>query len=96
MSRNPTAIAAGCDAVLVCSGNHDLQAASIEALIRAVEEEQLPYSRVDEALGRLRRMKERFLVGDARPVPARSPRELATVLGREAHQAVAADMARFA
>ena len=90
------AIAAGCDAVLVCSGNHDLQAATIEALIRAVEEERLSYSRVDEALGRMRRMKEQFLAGGTRPQPARSPRELARVLGREEHQAVAADMARFA
>jgi beta-N-acetylhexosaminidase len=90
------AIAAGCDAVLVCSGNHDLQAATIEALIRAVEEEELPYRRVEEALGRMRRLKERYLVGDGRPQPARTPRDLAAMLGREEHQAVAADMARFA
>ena len=46
------AVAAGCDAVLVCSGNHDLQAATIEALIRAVENGELPYARVEQALAR--------------------------------------------
>ena len=56
------AVAAGCDAVLVCSGNHDLQAATIEALIRAVENGELSYARVEQALARQRRAKERFLV----------------------------------
>jgi beta-N-acetylhexosaminidase len=85
------ALAAGCDAVLVCSGNHDLQVASIEAIIRAVEDGTLPYSRVEQALDHQRRAKERFL---AAAVPA--PRPLAQVLGSDAHQAVAAEMARFA
>jgi len=84
------AIAAGCDAVLVCSGNHDLQAATIEALIRAVESGELPYPRVEQALARQRRAKERFL----QSVPA--PAGLLThVLGTGEHQAVADQMARF-
>jgi beta-N-acetylhexosaminidase len=85
------AIAAGCDAVLVCSGNHDLQFATIEALIRAVEQGALPYARVEQALARQRRAKERFL----RAAPATRPR-LEQVLATDAHQAVAAEMARFA
>ena len=85
------AVAAGCDAVLVCSGNHDLQFATIEALIRAVENGTLPYARVEQALGRQRRAKERFLG----PRDARRPR-LDQVLATEAHQAVAAEMARHA
>ncbi len=85
------AIAAGCDAVLVCSGNHDLQAATIEALIRAVERGELPYARVEQALARQRRAKERFL-GPA-PTPT-GP--LTSVLATDAHQAVADQMARFA
>lgn len=85
------AIAAGCDAVLVCSGNHDLQAATIEALIRAVERGELPYARVERALARQRRAKERFL-GPA-PTPT-GP--LTSVLATDAHQAVADQMARFA
>ncbi len=84
------AIAAGCDAVLVCSGNHDLQFATLEALIRAVENETLPYARVEQALGRQRRAKERFLAASPAPRPARQ------VLASDAHQAVAAEMARFA
>ena len=85
------AIAAGCDAVLVCSGNHDLQAATIEALIRSVERGELPYARVERALARQRRAKERFL-GPA-PTPT-GP--LTSVLATDAHQAVADQMARFA
>jgi beta-N-acetylhexosaminidase len=85
------AVAAGCDAVLVCSGNHDLQVATLEALIRAVEVGDLPYSRVDQALARQRRAKERFLT----PPPAR-PAPLSQLLATDAHQAVAGEMARFA
>jgi len=85
------AVAAGCDAVLVCSGNHDLQGATLEALIRAVESGALPYARVDEALARQRRVRRRFL---AEPRPAAGP--LAEVLASDAHLAVAAEMARFA
>lgn len=85
------AIAAGCDAVLVCSGNHDLQAATIETLIRAVESGALPFSRVEQALGNQRRTKVRFLRAGT---PSRV--RLDQVLGSDAHQAVAAEMARFA
>ena len=85
------AIAAGCDAVLVCSGNHDLQAATIEALIRAIERGELAYARVEQALAHQRRAKLRFLeTATARPGP------LDEVLATEAHQAVADQMARFA
>jgi beta-N-acetylhexosaminidase len=85
------AVAAGGDAVLVCSGNHDLQAATIEALIRAVEHGELSYARVEQALARQRRAKERFLA------PATKPSgPLGQLLATEAHQAVADQMARFA
>ena len=62
-------LAAGCDAVLVCSGNHDLQFATMEAIVRAVEQEELPYSRVEQALARQRRAKERYLMAQARRSP---------------------------
>src|SRR5947207_4344155 len=42
------AIRAGCDGVLVCSGDHDSQAAALEALVHAVEEEHLPLTRVQD------------------------------------------------
>jgi len=88
------AVAAGCDGVLICSGNHDTQAAAVEALVHAVEEERLPASRVDDALGRQRRAKERFL---AAPVGARplSGRALRAAIGRDEHRAIADEMARF-
>jgi beta-N-acetylhexosaminidase len=85
------AVAAGCDAVLVCSGNHDLQFATLEALIRAVESGALPYARVEQALGRQRRAKKRFL----RVAETARPR-LDQILASDAHQAVADEMARFA
>lgn len=90
------ALAAGCDAVLVCSGNHDLQVATLEAIVRAVEREELPYARIEQALARQRRAKERYLTTHGAPHAARTGKTLAQVVGAEAHQAVAAEMARFA
>jgi beta-N-acetylhexosaminidase len=92
------AIAAGCDAVLVCSGNHDLQVATLEAIIRAVEQEELPFSRVEQALARQRAMKERYLAARAKAAAGggRPERTRDRLLGSEEHQAVAAEMARFA
>jgi beta-N-acetylhexosaminidase len=88
------AIAAGCDAVLVCGGDVELQAAALEALVRAVEEDRIPYTRLDDASTRLRRAKERFL---AQPVAAPVRRAaLRQVLGCDAHQRVADEMSRFA
>ena len=89
------AIEAGCDGVLICSGDTATQAAALEALVHAVEEERLPFGRVEDALKRQRRAKERFLVA---PVAAAKPvagRALRDVLGRDEHRAVADEMARF-
>ena len=60
------AIEAGCDGVLICSGDHDTQAAALEALVHAVESDRLRISRVEDALRRQQRAKERFL-GRRRP-----------------------------
>ena len=92
------AIEAGCDGVLICSGNHDLQAAALEALVHAVEDERLPFARVEDALTRQQRAKERFLSaapvsGAGRPL---GPQALRQVLGCDEHRAVADEMARFA
>ena len=87
------AVAAGCDGVLVCSGNTDLQFAALEALIHAVEDERLPCSQIEDSLARHRRMKERFSpTVPRRPQAARGWR---SVLGRESHAAIAEEMARF-
>ena len=94
------AIAAGCDAVLVCRASKDergrdidVQAAVLEELVHAVEDGRIPYSRVDDALARLRRAKERFLTAPvAAPVRSGAIRQ---IIGSDTHQRIAADMARY-
>ena len=88
------AIRAGCDGVLVCSGDIDLQGRTLEALVRAIESGHIPAARVDDAFGRLKRAKERFLLGPRTGAAARL-RELRATLGREEHQMVAAEMAAY-
>ncbi len=83
------AIDAGCDGVLICSAAHDVQAAALEALIHAVEDERLP-----TALKRQQRAKERFLAAPATARPV-GGRQLRATLGRDEHQAIAQEMARF-
>ena len=88
------AIEAGCDGVLICSGAHDTQAAALEAVIHAIEDERLPWLRVEDALTRQRRAKERFLAAavGAKPLVGR---QLRAAIGRDEHQAIAQEMARF-
>ncbi len=88
------AIEAGCDGVLICSGNHDVKAAALEALVHAVEDNRLPMTRVDDCLKRQRRAKERFLASRVWPVSS-SAKALRQALGREDHRRVADEMARF-
>ncbi len=87
------AIAAGCDGVLMCAPGADAQMAALEALIYAVEQGRVPQKRVEDALARQRKVKERFL---AAPRPrAVTGAALRATLGRDEHQAIAAEMARF-
>ena len=86
------AIAAGCDGLLICSGDVDVQAATLEALVHAVEEQKIPYKRLEDALTRLRRAKERFL---AAPVASQKMARIRQVLGCDAHQRIVDDMARY-
>ena len=88
------AIAAGCDAVLLCGTDQGAQIAALEAVIHAAEDGALPLKRVEDALARQRRVKERFLA-PPRPRPLTGS-ALRTLLGRDEHQAIAAEMARFA
>jgi beta-N-acetylhexosaminidase len=88
------AIQAGCDAVLVCQGNVDLQGRTLEALVKAVESGVIPAKRFDDAFMRLKRTKQRFLTAN-RPGPRARIRALRGVLGREEHQLVAAEMAAY-
>ncbi len=91
------AIAAGCDAVLMCAGasktaDIELQGAALEALIHAVEDDRLPLKRVEAALERNRQAKERFLREWRPPTAA----QLRTVIGSEQHRAISEQMAEFA
>jgi beta-N-acetylhexosaminidase len=92
------AIGAGCDGVLICSGNHDLQVAALESIVHGVEEERLPFSRIEDALRRQLGAKERFLGAASVPRPGRplAAQALQQVLGCDEHRAVADEMARFA
>ena len=101
------AIAAGCDGVLVCrhliedrARDIDAQVQVLEALIHAVENERIPYGRIEDALARQRRAKERFLAaptlaahsvttGHRKGTPYRE------VVGCDAHRQIAEEMARF-
>ena len=86
------AIAAGCDGLLICSGNVDVQAATLEALVHAVEDRRIPWKRFEDALARQRRAKERFL---AAPVASGKVATLRQVLGCDEHQRVAEEMSRY-
>jgi beta-N-acetylhexosaminidase len=90
------AIAAGCDAVLMGgqgkSASLEPQLQTLEALIHAVEEQRLPLKRVEDALARNRQAKQKFQ-RDWRPP---SLKELRSVIGCDAHRAVADAMSAFA
>ncbi|HNV03456.1 MAG TPA: beta-N-acetylhexosaminidase [Vicinamibacterales bacterium] len=86
------AIAAGHDAALLCEPDHDGQAAALEALVRALEDETIAASQVEASLARHARAKARF-AGPRTGRPASAWRE---VVGCEAHQALAAELRRYA
>jgi beta-N-acetylhexosaminidase len=89
------AIEAGCDGILICAGDVDVQAAALEALVHAVETERIPLLRVDDALARQQRAKERFLAAGVAPRPL-GGKALRQALGRDEHRQIADEMARFA
>jgi beta-N-acetylhexosaminidase len=86
------AVAAGCDGLLVCSGKPEVQAAVLESLVHAVEQQVVPVTRLEDALKRQRRAKERLLTT---PVTVASAHTLRLTLGSDAHRRVADEMARF-
>jgi beta-N-acetylhexosaminidase len=89
------AIEAGCDGVLICSGDYHTQFAALEALVHAVEEQRISLARIEDAVRRQKRAKERFLATPVAPRPL-AAKALRQLLGRDEHLAVAAEMARFA
>lgn len=88
------AVAAGCDMVLLCGADIDQHARTIEAMIRAVEQEELPRSRVEAALARQERVKAGFLAGVSRWRPP-TVGALRALLGREEHAAIATEMEQY-
>jgi hypothetical protein len=77
----------------MCGAEQEKQVAALEAVIRAAETGALPLKRLEDALSRHRRVKERFLA-PPRPKPL-SGAALRAVLASDEHLAVAAEMARF-
>jgi hypothetical protein len=78
--------------LLICSGDVNVQAETLEALVYAVEQQRLPYKRLEDALTRLRRAKERFLTA---PVTSHKVSRIRQVLGCDAHRRIVDEMARY-
>ena len=71
-----------------------MQYAALEALVHAVETGALRMSRVEDALLRQQRAKERFLTASvaSRPLQGHALRQR---IGRDEHRSIADEMARF-
>ncbi len=78
---------AGCDILPVCK-SPDAQVEAIEALIRAVEREDIKTSALDDADARIRAMKDRFLL----PYRDPDPKEARRVAGLGEHRSLAAEI----
>jgi beta-N-acetylhexosaminidase len=87
------AIAAGCDGLLICGGDHDKKVRALEGLIRAAEAEKAFARRVEDALARMRRAKQRFLAGPA--FTRADPVRIRAALGLLDHQMVAEEMRQW-
>ena len=87
------AILAGCDGLLICQGHYDRQVEALEALVRALESEELPASRVEEALRRHTDMKIRFARSLAAP-PLTGAR-LRAAVGTTDHRSLADELQRL-
>ena len=83
------ALAAGNDAVLLCNSTTEEQVAAIEGIIRASESGELKEKRIEDALARQRKVKERFFGERVRPPVALD------VVGCAEHRAVAEEMAAW-
>jgi beta-N-acetylhexosaminidase len=82
---------AGGDVFAVCRG-HDAQVRAIEGVLRAVESERLPWTTLESAARRVRRLKERFV----EPYQPPDPRQARLAAGRQQSQDLAQQIARDA
>ena len=90
------AIAAGCDGVLSAAASIEAQAAALEALVHAVEDGRIPLTRVEDALTRQRRAKERSSPRRGGPASRDGSTTLRHVVGlRRRIGAIADEMAPF-
>ncbi len=80
---------AGCDILPVCSESHHNQVDAIEAVVRALETEEIPFTDMDDACGRIRKMKERFLL----PYRPPDPKVARQTAGTGEHVALAHEIA---
>ena len=62
------AMRAGCDMIPVCQ-SHDAQVLAMEGAVRAVEAGEVSFTAMDAALGRIRQLKERYLLPYRDPDP---------------------------
>jgi len=87
------AIAAGCDTVLVCGDSVERHVTVLEAIIHAVEQDELDEQVLDDAWIRQRRVKARFMGGE-RPRRPLTGSALRARVGTASHQSVAEEIAR--
>ena len=87
------ALCAGCDTLLMCGDSIARHAAAIEAIIHAVETEEIDPRLIDVARARQQRVKARFM-GGVRPSRPLSGTVLTARLGTTLHEAVAGEIAR--
>ena len=83
----------GATGVLICSGDVDVQAATLEALVKGRRVRRDPRKRVDDAssgCGAPRSDSSPAIAAGRRAAP-----QLRGVIGRDEHQAIAAEMAAF-
>lgn len=88
------ALRAGCDVIVQGSGNVDRLAATLEHIVKAAERDDLPVSRLEDALRRHEAMKAAFLSHAARRRRP-TPPALAAVLATGDDARVAARMQEF-
>jgi beta-N-acetylhexosaminidase len=87
------ALNAGCDTLLMCGDSIERHAAVIEAIIHAVETDEIDSRRIEAARERQQRVKARFMGGDP-PTRPLSGKTLRARLGTSQNQAIAEEIAR--